>query len=430
MYSIEFVVVSDNYTPLLGYKTAKKMTLMRINEQHIEKGATVSPVEQHPDTFDGKLGALQGKVHLQVDETIHPTVKPTRRIPVAVHPKLKAELDRMTKLGVITKVEEPIPQVSQLVVVTKKNGGVRVCIDSRELNKALLREHYTLPILEDTLHELGQSGLFTKADLSSGYWHVQLDRESSMLTTFQTCYGRYRFVRLPFGTSVSSEIFQKKLLEALDGLPGVVCIADDVIIHGKDPEEHDRNLIAFMERFRDKGIKLNREKLQLRMSEVTFMGHCITKDVLQSDPEKVKAIAKMDAPANVEELRRYLGMVNYLAKFMPHMTDVNYPLRNLTKHDVAWTWSDSQQDAFETVRQMLINAPVLAFYDPTKELRLETDASEYGLGSAHFQEGKPVAYASRTLTETEKRYAQIEKEMLAVSLRTGAMSVLTPITNH
>ena len=190
-------------------------------------------------------------------------------------------------------------------------------------------------------------------------------------------------------------------MEALDGLPGVVRTADDVVIHGKDLKEHDRNLIAFMKGCRDNGVKLNREKLQLRMSEVTFMGHRITKDGLQSDPEKVKAIVKMAAPTNVEELRRYLGMDNYLATFMSHMTDVIYPLRNLTKRDVTWTWSDSQQDAFETVRQMLTNATVHAFYNPTKELRLENDASECGLGSALFQEGKPVAYASRTLTETE-----------------------------
>ena len=188
-----------------------------------------------------------------------------------------------------------------------------------------------------------------------------------------------------------------------------------MIIHGRDREEHDHNLKAFLERCKDNGIKLNRDNLKLRMSEVTFMGHLITKDGLQSDPEKVKAIAEMAAPTNINELRRYLGVINYLAKFLPHMTDVIYPLRNLTKDDIKWTWTESQQQAFETVRSMLTNAPVLAFYDPKKELRLENDASEYGLGSALMQEGKPVAYASKTLTETEKSYAQLEKEMLAVT---------------
>ena len=141
------MVVRDNYTQLPGFKTAKKMKLMKINEQNIEKVATVSPVEQHPDPFDGKFGALPGKVYIQVDETIHPTVMSTRPIPIVVRPKLKTKLDIMTKLGLNTKVEEPTPWVSQLVVVTKKKGEVRVCIVPRELNKALLRGHNTLPIL-------------------------------------------------------------------------------------------------------------------------------------------------------------------------------------------------------------------------------------------------------------------------------------------
>ena len=127
------MVVSDNFALLLGYKTAK-MKLVKFSEQNIEKVATGSPVEQHPDTFDSKLGALPGKVQIQVGKTIHPKIMPTRRIPIAVRPKLKAELDRITKLGVITKVEEPTPWVSQLVVVTKNNGGERVSIDHRKLN--------------------------------------------------------------------------------------------------------------------------------------------------------------------------------------------------------------------------------------------------------------------------------------------------------
>ena len=312
------------------------------------------------------------------------------------------------------KVKEPTPWLSQLVIVHKKSGDLRICIDPRELNKALIRERYVLPILEDKLHELGQSRVFSKADLASGYWHVQMDQDSSLLTTFQTCHGRYRWCRLPFGTSVSAEIFQRKLLEALDGLPGTVCIADDVIIHGKDISEHDHNLNIFLQRCSEKGIKLNQNKFELRMGEITFMGHRITKDGLQSDPEKVKAINEMQPPANVQELRQFLGCINYLAKFLPHLSEVLQPLLLLTRREVPFNWTTSQQTAFNKAKKLVTTTPVLTFYDPKKELTIENDASEYGLGSALFQDGKPIAFASRTLTDPETRYAQIEKEMLAV----------------
>ncbi|XP_048239742.1 uncharacterized protein K02A2.6-like [Haliotis rufescens] len=340
---------------------------------------------------------------------------PNRRVPVALRSKLNTELDRLEKLGVIAPVSEPTPWVNQIAITQKKSGELRICLDPQELNKALCREHYTLPVLEDTLHELGKSRVFSKADLSSGYWHVQLDEESSLLTTFQTCFGRYRFLRLPFGLSVSSEIFQKKLIQALDGLPGIVCIADDVLIHGRNLEEHDAHLEAFLARCRESHIKLNPSKLELRLSEITFMGHLITKDGLKSDPEKVRAIQNMVPPTNLEELRRYLGLVNYLSKFLPNLTDVLAPLRNLVRKDVAWTWSSSQQESFQKVKDMVTKAPVLSYYDPEKELTVENDACEHGIGSVLMQEGKPVAYASRSLTDTEQRFAQIEKEMLAVT---------------
>ena len=165
-----------------------------------------------------------------------------RRIAISVCPEVKTELEKLVDKGVITPVNEPTPWVSQIFIAKKKQGGLRICIDPPELNKVLKREHYTLPVFEDVLHELGQSTVFSKADLSSGFWHVQLDEESSHLTTFQTCFGRYRCLRLPFGTSVSSEISEKMLLEAFDGLTSVVCVADDVIIHGKTLEDHDEHL--------------------------------------------------------------------------------------------------------------------------------------------------------------------------------------------
>ena len=391
-YSVEFTVVEQN--------------LISVHDCNFDRVVSVSTIDKYADIFDEKLGTLPGEVHIRTDDQVHP-------VPIYMRQRLKAELDRMTKEGVIAPVDQPTPWLSQLVLAEKKSGKLRVCIDPRELNKALQREHYIMPILEDTLHELRDSRVFSKADLSQGYWHIKLDDESSYLTTFQTCFGRYRWLRLPFGTNVSAEIFQKKLLEALEGLPGVICIADDIVIHGKKVTDHDENLEKFLARCKDRGIKLNKAKLELRLSEITFMGHLITSEGLQSDPEKVQAVRDMVPPQNLEELRRYLGLVNYLAKFLPNLTDVITPLRNLTRKNVSWMWSKAQQTAFDEMKNLVTSAPVLAMYDPTKELTLENDASEYGLGSALMQ-GKPVAYASRSMTDTERRWAQIEKELLAV----------------
>ena len=145
-------------------------------------------------------------------------------------------------------MDEPTLWVSQVVLIQKKSGNLRICLDPHELNKVIQREHYTLPILEDVLHELRESRHFSKADLSSSYWHVVLDESSSFLTTFHTCYGRYRYLRLPFGLNSASECFQKKLLNALTGLCRVICIADDVLIHDRTAEEHDSNLKTFLAR--------------------------------------------------------------------------------------------------------------------------------------------------------------------------------------
>ncbi len=411
-YSIEFVIVRENFTPILGLRASQKLKFVTVHEDEFERVASLK-LDDHAEVFSDSLGTLPGEHTLRLDDSIRPTMMPDRRVPISVRPKLKAELEHLVSLGVLAPVDEPTPWISQLVITQKKSGAIRVCIDPKELNKALLREHYTLPILEDTLHELSSSTVFTKADLAHGYWHIALDEPSSKLTTFQTCFGRYRWLRLPFGTCVSSEIFQKRLLESLRGLTGVVCVADDIIVHGKDLKSHDDNLEAFLLRCKDVGIRLNQEKLELRKDTITFLGHRISASGLEPDPEKVRAINEMNPPTSVRELRTFIGMVNYMAKFIPNLT--LQPLTNLMKKDVAWNWSSTQQKTFEDIKRQLTSSPVLALYDPLKELTLENDASEYGIGAALRQEGRPVAFASRTLSDTERRYAQIEKEMLAVT---------------
>ena len=416
-YNVEFVVVDDEFTPLLGLKASEHMKLVSIREDNFERVLVTQSsdiLDTYSDVMTDKLGKFSGEQHLNVDENVQPVVMPNRRVPLSLRSKLKDELDRLVDLKVIEPMDEPTPWISQLVIASKKNGDIRICLDPKELNQALLREHFTLPILEDTLHELGQSKVFTKADLSSGYWHIVLDEESSKLTTFQTCFGRYKWLRLPFGLNVSSEIFQKRILDCFSGLSGIVCIADDIVIHGKTIEEHDKNLELFLQRCRENNVVLNKDKLVLRTDSITFMGHIVTKDGLKSDPEKIQAIRDFPVPTKVDELRRFLGLVNYMSKFLPNATDVLHPLHNLLKKDVTWTWSESQSNSFQSIKDMIVNSPMLYIYDPSKELILENDASEYGLGSALMQEGRPVAFSSRALSNAEKNYAQIEKEMLAI----------------
>ena len=219
---------------------------------------------------------------------------------------------------------------------------------------------------------------------------------------------------------MSSEIFQRKVNQALEGLKGVLDITDDILIYGVgDTEEqanadHDKKLRMLLQRCRERGIALNRDKVKLRRKEVSFMGHVFMSDGLKIDSEKLKAVIDMPKPEDVQGVQRLNGFVNYLAKFLPKLSDVMLPLCELTRKEVEWEWEDRQEKAFKEVRKLVTEAPVLSYYDPRKDLEIQCDASQSGLGATLMQDGRPIAYASRALSDTETRYAQIEKEMLAI----------------
>ena len=219
---------------------------------------------------------------------------------------------------------------------------------------------------------------------------------------------------MPFGIHSTQEVFQKTIDMAFEGINGCKSIIDDMLVWGSSKEEHDRNLRKVLDRTREVGIKWNAEKCVFGATEVSYFGHVLSDKGVRPDPKKIAAIQEMEPPRNKKELETLLGMVNYLAKFTPNLAETTAPMRSLLKKDSEFVWDCAQQTAFDKMKLLITSAGTLAYYDVKKEVTLEVDASKHGLRAVLLQEGKPVAYASKSLSPTEQDYAQIEKEMYAI----------------
>ena len=200
----------------------------------------------------------------------------------------------------------------------------------------------------------------------------------------------------------------------------MISVHDDILVYGKGNTEqeavvdHDKNMLSLMERCKEQNITLNRDKMQLKKSQVCLMGHLLTAKGVQADPEKIRAITEMPNPTDVKGMQRFLGLVNYLSKFLPRLSTVCEPLRLLTLKDTEWCWLEIHDEVLKEIKKLVANSPVLRYYNPEEELTLQCDASDKGLGAALLQQGQPKAFASRALSACELGYAPIEKELLAV----------------
>ena len=369
------IVRGIGFHSILGKTACEKMDILKIldsdllnplqqqEEKHIYslKPDTNKPlqaldiIERYPEVFSDRIGLMNGEYSIKLDDSVRPVQHAPRTVPVALRKKVKAELDSMEAAGVITTVSEPSEWISSMVVVPKKDGKIRLCIDPRDLNRAVQREHYPFPTVEEIATRLDGAKVFTVLDMHKGFWHIKIDEKSSKLTTFNTPFGRYKYQRLPFGISSAPEVFQKRNHLFIEGLSGVEVIADDFIVYGKGDSyeeavlDHDKNLLSFLDRCKENNVVLSQKKMQLRKSEVPFIGHVATDKGLQASPDKIKAIRCMPEPNDVAGVRRFLGMTQYLAKFQPALSDMTAPLRALTKQNVEFSWQNEQQSAFDSV---------------------------------------------------------------------------------
>ena len=429
--SATFFVVQTNGPLIIGLPTCRSLGLVTLNyaistehqaitnDKHWtiigDEDAKLKILREYNDVFQG-IGCLEGEYHITVDPSIPPVIHPPRRVPVALQEPLKEELDSLTAKGILSPVKEPTDWVNSCVCVTKPNGKIRLCLDPKDLNRAIKRPYRYMPTLDDVLPKLSGAKFFTILDARSGYWNVKLDRASSLLTTFNTPFGRYCYNRLPFGLSSAQDVFQERVDNIFGDVPGCTGIADDLIIAGwkEDGSDHDATLKTVLERARSSGLRFNDDKMVVRCKEIPFFGHIIGENGIRPDPSKVQAITAMTEPEDIKELQTFLGMTNYLSRFTPRLSSLSAPLHDLCKKDSDFQWHPEHTTAFNHIKDEISRVTNLQFYDRGKPVTIQVDASMRGLGVAMLQDGRPVAFASKALTETERRYSNIEREMLGI----------------
>ena len=414
-----FYVVDEKVVPSLRGDAAERLGLIaRISQVQEMDSELMQYMELYPAAFRGAGCLKNHKCTIKLKSGYKPCVNPCRRIPLALEGEVKAELSRMTDKGVIVPVVEPTEFVSNIVTARKSNGKMRICLDPTHLNKAIERGTHPTKRLEQVAAKLHGAILFSTLDADEGFWQVPLDEESSKLCTFITPWGRFRFTRMPYGLVNASDEFQRLTDNLFADIEGVCVVVDDILVWGNTREQHDSRVAAVFERCVAEGMVLNTKKCKIAKSSVKYLGMVLDRQGIRIDQTRINDIHAVRPPSTVKQLQSFLGMTNYVSAFIRGYTDITAPLRELLKRDTAFVWQERQQRAFDSLRSALTAAPVLSLFNPEKPIILSGDASQYGLGAVLLQEGdggvQPVAYASRTLTETQKGYAQIEKELLAI----------------
>ena len=302
------------------------------------------------------------------------------------------------------------------VFVKKKTGDIRLCVDYRELNKRTTRDAYPLPLPDEVQDWLAGSSIFSTLDLQSGYWQLPVNPSDKEKTAF--CpgpgMGLFQFNRMPFGLTGAPSSFQRFMDKIFRGLSYVSIYLDDILIHSPDEEAHKVHLQEVFTRLLEAGVTLLGKKCRIGMTSVTYLGHVFSAQGMKPDPNKVRAVQEWPSITNV---RQFLGLASYYRRYIHHFSHIAAPLHALTQKNATFNWTEDCQHAFTTLKHNLLQPPILSyphFHSTAKQFVVYTDASDFGLGAVLEQNNCVIAYASRTLTKSERNYNVIQKECLAI----------------
>ena len=429
-----YIMPNDSYENILSKDSCLALGFIKIfhevkhvyqNDSAKESNSTIKNkdsinklLEKHSNIFEGDGLLKDYKHHLHVDKSITPVAQRLRRYPHSLREKINYELNELIEKDFIEPVNQPSEWVSNLVVTPKKDGSVRLCLDARAPNKAIARQTYPIPTLESIIDDLKGAKYFSKIDLRNAYCQLMLDEQSRELTTFITEKGMYRYKRMIYGLTSASEDFQRIIEHCFSDLPGVKNISDDTIIYSKTIDEHIERLELLFERASNLGLKFNLEKCSFLQDNIAFFGVIIGKEGVSMDPSKVDAIKTAPPPKHASELKSFLGLATFCSRFVPDFSTKTSVLRDLLKKNTPFIWQDKHDKAFSELKEAISQNVLLSYFDLTKPCTIVSDASDHGLGAVLLQEQqgilKPIAFASRSLSIQERKYATTERECLSL----------------
>lgn len=356
---------------------------------------------------------------IKIDKSVPPVRQSFRRIPIPLEELTLLKLRELEDHDIIERVYEACEWVSPMLIKRKNATEVRIIIDLREANKAVIREVHPLPTLEQMISRLRNSKIFAKFDIKHAFHQIMLREDCRYITTFISPLGLMRYKRLMFGLSAAPEIFQKCMESILGGFPWLIIYIDDILIHATDEETLKQRITIVKKRLLDNNIILNDKKTVECVTEIEFLGYTLSENGVKISEEKLAAIKLFREPRSAEEVRSFLGLVTFVNRYIPHLSTLASPLNNLIKKSTQFEWTNVHQKAFDDLKDGLAKQETLAYFDPNLETFVMADASPVGLGGVLFQKNSDnifriICYASKSLSDVERRYAQTEREALAL----------------